>query len=181
MRGEIHESLRMLGMAALIMLAVVVIVSLCGCTRTVYEPVERVHTEYREADTTAIYNRLLQLFESRKEKETRSDSLIDHTRETVVLKENGDTARHDRERIVYRATTHERELEVENKMLRDSISSLTSRFESIQADTVPRIVPVERKLSRWEQAKMDYGGAALGAWLGILCIAVVWPIKKFRK
>lgn len=171
----------MLGVAALIMLAVVVTVSLCGCTRTVYEPVERVHTEYVEADTMAIYDRLLRLFESRKEKETRSDSLIDREKETVVVNVQGDTVRLTRTRYVYVSSNREKELEVENKMLRDSLSVLNTRLVSIKADSIPVIVPVERKLSRWEQAKMDYGGMALGAWLGVLCIAVVWLIKKYRK
>lgn len=41
--------------------------------------------------------------------------------------------------------------------------------------------PVERELSRWEQAKMNFGGFALGALLLGVCIAVVWLMKKFRK
>ena len=41
--------------------------------------------------------------------------------------------------------------------------------------------PVERQLSRWEQAKMDFGGMAIGG-IGIaVFIAVIWLIKKFRK
>ena len=40
---------------------------------------------------------------------------------------------------------------------------------------------VERELSRWEQAKMDFGGFALGALLVGVCIVVVGLIMKFRK
>ena len=160
---------------------IVILLVLAGCAPTKYVPMEVVRTEYREADTTAIYNRLLRLFESRREKETRSDSLVDREKETVVLRENGDTARHDRERIVYRATNREKELEVENKMLRDSISTLNTRVESIKTDSVPVIMPVERKLSRWEQAKMDLGGIAMGGVLVALCFAVVWLVKRFKR
>lgn len=46
-------------------------------------------------------------------------------------------------------------------------------------DSVP--YPVERPLSRWEQTKMDFGGAAIGGVVVVLCIAVVWLVKKFRK
>ena len=157
------------------------IIALCGCTTTKYVPVETVRTEYKEADTTAIYERLLQSLESRREKDVRSDSIVDREREVVVLKENGDTARHDRERIIYRSTNREKELEVENKMLRDSIYSLNSRFEAIKADSIPSIVTVERELSRWEKVKMDFGGMAIGAIIVALCVAVVWLLRMFRK
>ena len=181
MRGEIREPLTMLGMAGLIMLAVVAAIGLCSCTRTVYEPVERVHTEYREADTTAIYNRLLKLFESRRERESRSDSLVDREKETVVLRENGDTARHDRERIVYVSSKYERELEHKVKEQDSIISALRTQLSSVRVDSIPVPYPVERELTRWEQTKIDYGGTALGAWLGVMCIAVIWLIKKYRK
>ena len=154
---------------------------MCSCTKTLYVPVETVRTEYKDADTTAIYERLLQSLESRREKEVRSDSIFDREREVVVLKENGDTARHDRERIIYRSTNREKELEVENKMLRDSIFSLNSRFEAIKADSIPSIVTVERELSRWEKVKMDFGGMAIGAIIVALCVAVVWLLRMFRK
>lgn len=181
MKSEIREVTALLGSTALLITAAVLIAVCCGCTRTVYEPVVEVRTEYKEADTMAIYNRLLKLFESRRETETRSDSLVDRQKETVVLKENGDTARYDKERIIYRATNREKELEVENKTLRDSVSVLNTRLVSIKTDSVPSIVPVERELSRWEQIKIDYGGEAIVAVAGLLCVAVIWLIRKFRK
>lgn len=50
-----------------------------------------------------------------------------------------------------------------------------------RTDTIREPYPVERKLTHWEQAKMDYGGEAMVT-LGIIVIAaVVWLIKKFRK
>lgn len=48
-------------------------------------------------------------------------------------------------------------------------------------DTIREPYPVERPLSRWEQTKMDFGGAAIGGLVIALCIAVVWLFKKFRK
>ena len=155
-----------------------------GCARKVYVPMESVRTEYREADTTAIFNRLLKIFESRREKESRSDSLIDHSSEKVVVNENGDTLKHEKERTIYRATAREKELETENKTLRDSVSMLSTRLESIKTDSVPVPYPVERELSRWQQAKMDVGGIAIVTAIALfigLCIAVVWIIKKGRR
>lgn len=73
---------------------------LCSCTRTIFEPVETVRTEYVEADTTGLYERLRDYFESMYHRETSTDSVIDRSKETVVLKENGDTVRHDKEHII---------------------------------------------------------------------------------
>lgn len=172
----------------LLVMALTALIFLCllcgGCSRKVYVPVETVHAEYRDADTTAIFNRLLKIFESRREKESRSDSLVDRTKETVVLDDKGDTIKQTRTHYIYVSTIREKELERENKTLRDSLSALNTRMESIKTDSVPYIVPIERKLSRWEKAKMDFGGMAMGGagvFLIGLCIAVMWIIKKGRR
>ena len=155
-----------------------------GCSRKVYVPVETVRTEYKEADTTVIFNRFLKIFESKREKESKSDSLVDREKETVVLNVQGDTIKITRTHYVYVSTNREKELESENKTLKDSLSMLNTRLESIKTDSIPVIVPVERKLSRWEQAKMDVGGIAIVTAIALfigLCIAVVWIIKKGRR
>lgn len=181
MRRELSEIVAAFSASALLFVAGLLMLCMCSCTRTVYEPVEVVRTEYKEADTTAIYNRLLKLFESRREKETRSDSIVDRQKETVVLNANGDTTRHDTERIVYRATKHEKELEHKVKEQDSIIAALRTQLSSIKVDSIPVLYPVERKLSRWEQTKMDFGGMAIGGLLAVACVAVVWLIKKFRK
>ena len=50
-----------------------------------------------------------------------------------------------------------------------------------RTDSVAVPYPVERSLTRWEQSKMDFGGFALGGIAVVLCIAVVWLIRKFRR
>ena len=50
-----------------------------------------------------------------------------------------------------------------------------------RTDTIRQPYPVERQLSRWEQTKMDFGGFALGGIAVVLCIAVVWLIRKVRR
>lgn len=49
------------------------------------------------------------------------------------------------------------------------------------SDTIREPYPVEKELTRWQQIKMDLGGMAIGAIVVVLCVAVVWLIKKFRK
>ena len=169
--------LRILG--GVLPLAVAVMVS--GCTRTIYEPMETVRTEYVETDTTGLYERMRSFFESQRLKETSSDSLIDRTKETVVLRENGDTARHDKERIVYVASYREKELEHQVQQQDSIIKALRLKLGLVKSDSRPVPYPVERQLTKWEQAKMDFGGIAIGAVIAVVCIAVIWLIRKFRK
>lgn len=188
MKDKYQKKIADTNLVSILAMMIMTLVLLClfcgGCSRKAYVPVESVHTEYRDADTTAIFNRLLKIFESRREKESKSDSLIDRTKETVVLDDKGDTIKQTRTHYIYVSTIREKELERENKTLRDSLSALNTRMESIKTDSVPYIVPIERELSRWEKAKMDFGGMAMGGagvfFIG-LCIAVVWIIKKRRK
>lgn len=166
--------------AALLLVAVTAI-CLSGCKTTKYIPVETVRTEYKEADTTAIYNRLLQIFESRREKESRSDSLVDREKETVVLKENGDTARHDRERIVYVSSKYERDLEHKVKQQDSLINILMTRLLHVKADSIPVPYPVEKSLTKWQQIKVDFGGLAICALLGMLCGLIVSLVRSFKR
>lgn len=156
-------------------------VLLSSCTRTQYVPVETVRTEYVKADTTGLYERLRNYFESIYSRETSTDSVIDRSKETVVLKENGDTARHDRERILYKSSHREKELEHKLSERDSTINALRLQLETVKTDSVPKPYPVERPLSRWEKSKMDFGGMAIGGIMIAVCIAVVWLIKKFRK
>ena len=50
-----------------------------------------------------------------------------------------------------------------------------------RTDTIREPYPVERALTKWEQAKMDFGGMAIGAIIVALCVAVVWLLRMFRK
>lgn len=50
-----------------------------------------------------------------------------------------------------------------------------------RTDTIRIPYPVEKQLTKWEQTKQDVGGIALGAIIAVVCVAVVWLIKKFRR
>lgn len=178
-RGGKWNAVGWLLMCAALLLALGMLLG--GCTRTVYEPVETVRTEYVEADTTGIYERLRRYFESIYRRETSKDSVIDRQKETVVLKENGDTARHDRERVVYVSSLREKELEHKLSQRDSLINALRLQLSSVKSDSIPVPYPVEKKLTRWEQTKMDLGGVAIVVLAAVVCIAVVWLIKKFRK
>lgn len=143
-----HDPVRRWGCAAFMLYCafilggiVVLAVSLCGCTRTVYTPVESVRTEYRDRDVERV--------------------VTDTVREERFVLVKGDTVIDRRDRW-HRSTEYVHD---------------TCYVEC--HDSVP--YPVERPLSRWEQTKMDFGGAAIGGIVIALCAAVVWLIRKFKR
>lgn len=152
-----------------------------GCTRTVYEPVERVRAEYVGKDNAELLAAVKSLTERLSRKERQVDSLTRSRNERLVLSDKGDTLRHDRETIVYRSTRRESELEKLVESQSDSIRELVRQLESVKSDSIPVPYPVERKLTRWERAKMDFGGEAIVALAVVASAAVVWLIRKFRK
>lgn len=166
-------------------MGVTMLILLClmsgGCSRKVYLPVEAVRTEYREADTTGIFNRIWSMFESRREKEKTSDSLIDRTKEIIVLKENGDTAIHYKDRYVRDSSRHEMELEHEIADRDSIIKDLRTALSSVKVDSIAVPYPVEKKLTKWQQAKMDVGGIAMGALAVVICVVIIWLIRKGRR
>lgn len=144
---------------------------------------ESVRTEYREADTTGLFNRIAKLFESRKEKEVKIDSVVERSKETVVLNEKGDTTKHFQYLYIHLSTKERQKLEDMIAERDSTIKDLRAKKSEIKHDSIPVPYPVEKELSRWQQAKMDAGGIAMGA-AGVLFIALciaVWWIKKKRK
>ncbi len=155
------------------------VAALCGCADKVYVPVESVRTEYRYKDNAELLDVVKSLTERLYQKERQVDSLMRSRNERLVL--NGDTLRHDTELVVYRASHREKELERLLESKSDSIRELRQRLESVKSDSIPVPYPVEKQLTKWQQTKMDFGGIAIGVIIAVVCIAVIWLIKKFRK
>lgn len=173
--------LRNVAFAVSLVLVMMLLCALFGSCITKYVPVESVRTEYRDKDNTELLDVIKSLTERLHQKERQVDSLMQSHNERLVLNDKGDTLRHDRETIVYRSSHRETELEKLLEAKNDSLRYLRQQLESIKADTIRQPYPVEKPLSRWEQSKMDFGGFALGGVAVVLCIAVVWLIKKLRR
>lgn len=152
-----------------------------ACTSTKYVPVESVRTEYVHGDNSELLNIIQSLTERLHKKERQVDSLMQSYRELLVLSENGDTLRHDREKIVYRASHRESELEKLVESKNDSIRELLRQLESVKSDSIPVPYPVERSLSRWEKAKIDFGGMAIGATVLLVVFVIAWLIKRYAR
>ena len=158
----------------------VLALALCGCTTTRYVPVERVHTEYRDADTARFMALINSLKDEIRSRESHTESLIHKETETVRLNENGDTVFRDRLLYIHLESEERSEYEHLIESQHDSIGILRAQLASVKADSVPVPYPVERKPTAWERVKQDAGGWALAA-VGILAVAVAWLAKRQRK
>lgn len=119
------------------------VLSLIGCrTRIQYIPVESVRTEYKDR--------------------LQRDSI--YFRDSIFMREKGDTVFIDRWRYLYK-----------DKLITDTL---------IVNDTIRVPYPVEKELTRWQQTKMDVGGWAMGALSGIVLLGIgyiaVWLVRKRR-
>ena len=153
---------------------------ICGCTSTKYVPIPEYHTESIRTDT-AIYNAILRTFrESVRSNRYSSDSVVHLNKETVTLNEHGDTTRHDKIEYIYLSSYKEKEYERIIDEQRDSIGRLTARLETAKVDSVPVPYPVEKELTRWERAKINFGGFAIGGLCAsvIVIVLLFWFAKK---
>lgn len=90
----------------------------------------------------------------------QTDSIYQH--DSIFIKTVGDTIYEYRNKYIYKY-----------KFIRD-----TSYITKI--DSVPVIIEVEKKLSRWDEAKLSVGGYAIPILLLILLIGIGFLIKKLK-
>ena len=167
----------------LILIGLLALTSLCftSCSHRVYVPVQSIRT-----DT---------IYMSRKDSVHIKDSLV--TRQVINIRDS--VAIHDsvviikdeqgniKEKLIvrYRDRWHATQdnLTLQRQIDRYKASNDSLRATKTEYKEVP--IPVERKLSRWENLKMDVGGWAIGAMstvlLGVIGYIVVWLLKKYRK
>ena len=88
----------------------------------------------------------------------RTDSVV--MRDSVIIVESG-------ERRVERVV-----------QWRDRVRTVTDTTYICRTDSVAVPYPVEKKLSKWEQAKVDYGGYALVAVIILLALAI-WLARRY--
>lgn len=94
----------------------------------------------------------------------RVDSVIQ--RDSVAVVQKGDTVLITRYRDRYRV-----------KERTDTVYK--AKTDSVR---VREPYPVERKLTKWEQVKMDFGGMFLGGLIAVVVSAViVWIVKRKRR
>ena len=165
----------------LLFVAIFFAVLFTSCSHKVYVPVESVRT-----DT---------LYLSHRDSIHVKDSIIMHhvinTRDSVEIHDSvvivQDEQGNIKERLIvrYRDRWHATQ---DNLTLQRQIDRYRLENDSLReanSEIQNTVVPVEKKLSRWEKLKMGVGGWAIGAMSTFILAAVgyivVWLLKKYRK
>lgn len=145
------------------LIACAIISMLCGCRSTKYVPVGSMRTEYKD--------RVVMRHDTVRDSVRTFNNTYKHDSMAVMMR--GDTVFVDRwhtlRLIKWEKATHQ-----SNTVAGDSASS-------VRVDSVRVPYPVERKLTKWERVKMDFGTAAIViAALAIMAgmVLAVWWIRK---
>lgn len=93
----------------------------------------------------------------------RIDTFIRH--DSTYVERKGDTLLVVKYQNVYK-----------NKIVHDTVEK-----ESVKLDSIGVPYPVEKPLTKWQQAKQDVGGFAMGGCVGLLAIAIVWLVRRFKR
>ena len=152
--------------AILGLIACVIISMLFGCKTTRYVPVESVRTEYKDR-VTAVHDTV-------RDSVLVSSDVYRH--DSVMIRMQGDTVYVERWHTLLQSSS------LQNRAERSKAAHDTLYLDRTDSVRVP--VPVERKLTKWERAKMDFGTAAIViAAMAIIAGIVIlawWLRRKIR-
>ena len=148
------------------MIACIIISMLCGCRTTRYVPVESVRTEYKD--------RVVAVHDTVRDSVLVSNDVYRH--DSVSVRMKGDTVYIERWHTLLQNSSLQNRAE-RSKAAHDTL--YVTRTDSVR---VP--VPVERKLTKWERVKIDFGTvamviAAMAIIAGIVILAW-WLRRKIR-
>ena len=148
-----------------LLIVLLLVISLSGCSKKIYVPVETVRTEYKYLNSKDSIKLT--------EKVNTKDSVIIRDSVVTTLNENGDIIRTEiwrlKEKYSKSASMYE-----ELKLKYDSLLST-------KTDSVPVQYPVEKQLSKWDQLKVDYGGFAIVAVIVFILVVVGRLVYKLKK
>lgn len=139
--------------------------AICSCRSVRYVPVassSTVRDSVNITDSTAI-----RWIEKTVDSVRIRDSVV------ITQDENGNILKEE----YYRETERYKSLEREyNELLR--------KYEALKAaktDTIRVPYPVKKELTRWEKAKLDIGGIAIGVVAAAVLAVVVWLVIRTRR
>lgn len=84
-------------------------------------------------------------------------------KDSVFVREKGDT------------------VEVTRTLFVDRWRDRTDTLRAVSTDTIRVPYPVEKELTRWEKAKLDIGGIAIGVVAAAVLAVVVWLVIRTRR
>lgn len=145
-----------------VIIIVVISLLLSSCESIQYIPVEKVKTEY--INRTDTVNKI--------------DTLISE-KETIIREADSSLVA----RLGLQLKANERAILILQKELERQVSKESEHRTDtvIKTDSVQVPYPVEKKLTKWQQVKMDAGGVAMGVCLVVVIVIIVGFIVKVRR
>lgn len=157
-----------------------VAVILCGCTRTIYQPVETVRTDSVSTNTQVNESQFQYLMNVLNHKVNTRDSVVIRDSVVMIINETGSVV--SKEVFRDRDRNHSRDEAVTKLQAKyDSIfNAQREEFNAVLDQIQQKPIPVKKPLTKWEHLKQEIGGIAIGILVAILSIAVVWLIRKIK-
>lgn len=142
---------------------VIVLILVLSACKTQYVPVETIRTEYiNRTDTVKQTDSIF----------TNKETIIKEA-DNALIAELGLQLKDNERAILILQKELQKQVSKESEHKTDTI---------IKTDSIQVPYPVERKLSKWEQIKMDIGGIAIGGFIGIVVIIIAtFLIRRYRK
>lgn len=138
-----------------------VVLSLCGCKQVEYVPVKEVRT------LELLQNGIYGMNGFHGTNESTKVTIFDSIR--IVVNQQGEE--------VSRKEFHEKETDREYREKYEELLMMYESLRSEKTDTVQVPYPVEKKLGRWEQTCVNYGGEAIVTCF-VLMFIVGWMVYK---
>lgn len=139
-----------------------IVMMFCGCKNVEYVPIESSHVEHHwHHDSVEIVDTFI-----------KDKSTIIRELDSAAMAEYGIRLRNAERAFLVQTQEFEKQVKELKEAKKDTAFIVKEK-------KVP--VPVERKLNRWEQFKMDYGSFALGGSALAVVIIITWLIIWIRR
>lgn len=168
-------------------------VGMIGCrSQQQYIPIETSKVDSISQQSEVLMQRVqnlineIRIWEQRRDSVSARDSIA--VRDSIVLRFNeaGDLVSKERYRDRIQKSDHtslsenNKQTEITRQYIDSLLTAQKSELMSMIEESQQVPVPVERKLSKWEQLKQEIGGVSIGILVVIVVVAVIWLIKKIR-
>ena len=143
---------------------------LCSCTTTQYVPVETVKIEKETVHDTVYKVKTVHLNDCTS---VEKQSLLQEV-DSSCLKQLGIINPPAKAWMLH---TSEKKIEKKTQAESDTTKQITNR-DSSRIEYIQLPYPVEKKLTKWQQAKVDWGGWAMLTVVVIVLFIIVWLVNK---
>lgn len=130
-----------------------------GCKSVEYVPVENSHTEHHWHTDSVI----------------QRDSVVKESMTTVMQLDSAEMAKYGIQLKNAERAWLVKSWELERQI--EALQRLTAERDTVH-DSIPVPYPVEKRLTKWQQAKVDWGGWALLVLIILVVIAIYYPRRN---